>query len=121
MSSTNPFNPRWAEVWDVNFNPTVGAEIRKIRPAVVISSDDMGNLPIKLVAPITSWKNHFEHNTWHVRVEPNDTNGLTGDSAIDVMQIRGVDLSRFIRKRGRLDATFIEEIALVINTVMGNE
>ena len=95
--------------------------MQKIRPAVVISSDVFGNLPIKLVAPITGWQDHFEENIWRVRVEPNDTNGLTGDSAIDVMHIRGIDLIRFIRKRGRLDATFIEEIALVINTVIGNE
>ncbi|MDD1438227.1 type II toxin-antitoxin system PemK/MazF family toxin [Dolichospermum sp. ST_sed10] len=51
----NPDTPKRGEIWLVNFDPTVGAEIRKIRPAVVISSDAAGRLPIKLVAPITGW------------------------------------------------------------------
>src|SRR5680860_1453462 len=40
-------------------SPSVGAEIRKIRPAVVISSDAVGRLPIKIVAPVTEWTDHF--------------------------------------------------------------
>ena len=43
----------------VNFDPTVGSEIGKQRPAVVISSDAVGRLPIKLVAPITGWQEKF--------------------------------------------------------------
>ena len=51
--------PQRGEVWLVNFDPTLGAEIRKIRPSVVISSNNIGTLPIKLVAPITDWKNWY--------------------------------------------------------------
>jgi mRNA interferase MazF len=36
----------------VNLDPTIGAEIKKTRPAVVISSDAVGKLPIKLIVPI---------------------------------------------------------------------
>ena len=53
---TNPNIPRRGEIWLVNFDPTVGAEIKKIRPAIVISSDSVGKLPIKLIAPVTDWK-----------------------------------------------------------------
>ena len=55
----NPDTPKRGEIWLVNFDPTVGAEIRKIRPAVVISSNAADRLPIKLVAPITDWKPIF--------------------------------------------------------------
>ncbi|MEI6065034.1 MAG: type II toxin-antitoxin system PemK/MazF family toxin, partial [Pseudanabaena sp. ELA748] len=48
--------PNRGEIWLVNLEPTVGAEIRKTRPVVVISSDAIGKLPIKLIAPITDWK-----------------------------------------------------------------
>jgi mRNA interferase MazF len=54
MTSSN--SPQRGEIWLVNFDPTLGTEIRKIRPAVVISSNNIGVLPIKLVAPITDWK-----------------------------------------------------------------
>jgi mRNA interferase MazF len=53
MTSSNP--PQRGEVWLVNFDPTLGTEIQKIRPAVVISSNEVGTLPIKLVGPITDW------------------------------------------------------------------
>ncbi len=40
----------------VDFDPAVGAEIRKLRPAVVISVDAVGRLPLRLVVPVTDWK-----------------------------------------------------------------
>jgi mRNA interferase MazF len=88
---------------------------------VVISSDNMGHLPIRLVAPITGWKDRFEGNIWRVPIKPNATNGLTKGSVVDVMQIRGVDVERFISKQGRLNATLMEEIAAVIVAVIGYE
>jgi mRNA interferase MazF len=48
----------------VNFDPTLGTEIRKTRPAIVVSSDAVGRLPIKLVAPITDWKARYAPNVW---------------------------------------------------------
>ena len=121
LSNTNPPNPCRGEVWDVNFDPTIGSEIRKIRPAVVISSDGIGRLPIKLVSPITGWQTQFSRNAWHVRIEPNRTNGLTKVSAIDTLQIRGVDVQRFISKRGRLNATLMAEIIAVIAAIIEYE
>jgi mRNA interferase MazF len=56
---TSSFSPQRGEVWLVNFDPNLGTEIQKIRPAVVISSNDVGSLPIKLVAPITDWKDRY--------------------------------------------------------------
>jgi len=41
------------DIWKVNLDPTIGAEIKKTRPVVVVSSDAVGALPIKLVAPLT--------------------------------------------------------------------
>ncbi|MCA2669051.1 MAG: type II toxin-antitoxin system PemK/MazF family toxin, partial [Microcystis sp. M114S2] len=90
--SINPELPKRGEIWLVNFDPTVGAEIKKLRPAVVISSDSVGKLPIKLIAPITDWKTYFSANFWHVKIEPNSINGLNKASAIDTLQLRGVDL-----------------------------
>ncbi|GHT63373.1 hypothetical protein FACS1894110_01040 [Spirochaetia bacterium] len=40
------------EVWKVELDPTIGAEIKKTRPAVIINDDDMGALPLKLIVPI---------------------------------------------------------------------
>lgn len=116
MSSTSP--PRRGEVWLVNFDPTVGDEIRKNRPAVVLNSDSIGRLSIKLVAPFTEWKNHLYRNLWHVRVDPDSTNGLSKVSAVDVLQLRGVDLQRFTRKLGAVSDSTLEEIVLKVGAVI---
>lgn len=116
MSSTSP--PRRGEVWLVNFDPTVGDEIKKNRPAVVLNSDSIGRLSIKLVAPFTEWKYHFSRNLWHVRVDPDSTNGLSKVSAVDALQLRGVDLQRFIRKLGAVSDSTLEEIVLKVGAVI---
>ena len=102
MSSISSNTPKRGEIWLVDFNPTRGAEIQKQRPAIVVSSDAIGRLPIKLVAPITGWKPAFAGNLWHVRVIPDRLNGLDKESAVDVLQVRGVDTQRFIRYIGRV-------------------
>jgi mRNA interferase MazF len=116
--SINPELPKRGEIWLVNFDPTVGAEIKKLRPAVVISSDSVGKLPIKLIAPITDWKTYFSANFWHVKIEPNSINGLNKASAIDTLQLRGVDLQRFIHKLGSVSEITMLEIVAAIATVI---
>jgi mRNA interferase MazF len=117
-STTSPGMPKRGEIWLVNFDPTVGAKMKKVRPAVVISSDGVGKLPIKFIAPITDWKPNFSENFWHVKIEPDIANGLTKMSAIDTLQLRGVDLQRFIRKLGNLAEVTMSEIMVAIVTVI---
>ena len=119
MSSTSSSNnPRRGEVWQVSLDPTLGTEIRKTRPSVVISSDAVGRLPIKLVAPITEWNPRFAPNIWHVHLEPDATSGLTKASAVDVLQVRGVDTVRFVRKLGELSPEKLEEVVLALAAVI---
>jgi mRNA interferase MazF len=89
---TSSDTPQRGDVWMVNFDPTIGTEIRKIRPAVVISSNTIGVLPIKLVAPITDWKDWYAGNLWHIKLNHNTDRGLSKISSVDTLQLRGVDL-----------------------------
>lgn len=118
LSSISVTTPRRGEIWLVDFNPTRGAEIKKERPAVVLSSDAIGRLPIKLVAPITGWKSAFASSLWHVRVIPDKVNGLDKESSADVLQLRGVDTQRFIRYIGRVTPALMEEITAAIAAVI---
>ena len=106
------------DVWLVDLDPTVGAEIRKTRPVVVVNSDAVGSLPIRLVAPLTEWKDHLAGNLWHVRLIPDGANGLAKISAVDTLQLRGVDVRRFVQRLGHLSPAamrpIIEAIAIVI-------
>ena len=106
------------EIWLVNLDPTVGAEIRKTRPVVVVSSDAIGILPIRLVAPLTEWKDYFANNIWHVKLEPDAINKLNKVSAVDTLQLRGVDTQRFVRRLGKIPPKTMEAIVTAVAAII---
>jgi mRNA interferase MazF len=118
LSNSSPIAPRRGEIWLVSFDPTLGAEIKKTRPAVVVNSNAVGRLPIKLVAPITDWKDHYAHNIWHIRIDPTPANGLSKSSAVDTLQLRGMDTQRFVRRMGEIVPEKMEEIVLSIGAIV---
>ena len=111
-------NPSRGEVWNVDFDPTIGTEIQKTRPAVVVSIDSIGRLPIKIVAPITKWKTEFMGRIWLVRIKNNTTNGLTKESAVDTLQIKGIDMLRFRKRLGQLTAMQMDDITAAIAAII---
>ncbi|MBI2909549.1 MAG: type II toxin-antitoxin system PemK/MazF family toxin [Chloroflexi bacterium] len=113
-----PVQPRRGEVWKVDLSPTVGDEMAKIRPAVVVSSDAIGKLAVKTVVPLTTWKDRFASNLWMVRVEPDEANGLQNVSTADALQIRGVSLERFVERLGRVSSEVMDDIAAAIAIVI---
>jgi mRNA interferase MazF len=102
----------------VDLDPVRGSEIQKKRPCVVISSDAVGKLPVKLVAPITEWKDHYARNIWHIRIDPDQDNGLTKPSVVDALQIRTVAFERFESMIGYLLASTMETIIAAIAAVI---
>ena len=50
---------RKGEIWLVRLDPTVGDEIGKTRPVVVVSDDEVGILRLKVIVPITAWNDLF--------------------------------------------------------------
>jgi mRNA interferase MazF len=106
------------EVWLINLDPTIGAEIQKIRPGVIVSSDAIGVLPLRVIVPLTDWKDRYQQAAWMVQISPDAENGLTKTSAADTFQIRSVSTSRFVREIGKLSSialhAIIEAIALVV-------
>lgn len=90
------------EIWLINLDPTIGAEIRKTRPAVIVSRDAIGILPLKVIIPITEWRDQFNNAPWLVPVDPTRENGLTKKSAADTFQVRSVSDVRFVRKIGEV-------------------
>lgn len=65
------------EIWLINLDPSIGAEIRKTRPAVIISDDALGKLPLKIIVPVTDWKDHYQVAPWMVKIYPSVENGLS--------------------------------------------
>jgi mRNA interferase MazF len=113
--------PRRGEVWWVDLEPTKGDEIDKIRPAVVLSGDEFGSLAVKLVAPLTSMGPRKVGKVWLVPIRATAANGLERDSVADVLQLRGVSLSRFKRGSGRLSDEDLAEVTAGAALVIGLE
>ena len=101
--------PRRGEVYLVNLDPTVGAEIDKTRPAVVVQNDAANRRsPITIVAAITS---QFEEPLYPTEVLMRaPEGGLTVDSVVLLNQIRSVDSRRLVRRFGVLTAETMKEI-----------
>ena len=47
------------EIWLINLDPTLGAELKKIRPAIIVNNNILGRLPLKIIVPITDWKERY--------------------------------------------------------------
>lgn len=95
-------------VYLVNLDPTIGSEIKKTRPGVVISPDEM-NLHIRtlIIAPMTS-----NGRSYPTRV-PCRFQGKSGQIVLD--QIRTVDSSRLIKRLGRLEPHTCNEVLRVLS------
>jgi mRNA interferase MazF len=106
--------PRRGEIWLVDFDPAIGAEIQKVRPAVVISMDAIGRLPLRMVVPVTDWKRQYLNYPWIVELPASSSNGLAKDSGADAFQTKSVSQSRFVRRLGRLTAAQINDVASAI-------
>lgn len=107
--------PHRGEVWLVNFDPTLGAEIQKTRPALVIQND-VGNRvsPITIVSAITSTlKKPYPFQV----LIPAGHGGLDVDSVVTLNHVRPIDRSRLVRKLGKLSPPAMRDVnrALIIS------
>jgi len=99
---------RSGEVFLVNFEPTVGAEVKKSRPAVIVSNDiNNAHSPIISISPITA--NVTRIYSFEVEI-PAGTAGLRARSKVMVNQTRAVDKIRLIKKVGQLPTQVVQEI-----------
>ncbi|MDW7754522.1 MAG: type II toxin-antitoxin system PemK/MazF family toxin [Brevefilum sp.] len=107
------------EIWLINLDPTVGAEIKKSRPAVILNVDEVGVLPLRIIVPITTWKEHYSQAPWLVKIQPNKQNGLDKPSAADTFQIRSLSTERFIRAIGKVDGETLSAILDGVKVTIG--
>lgn len=83
------------DVYLINLDPTVGAEIRKTRPGLIVSPDEMNrHVQTVIVAPMTTLSRSYPTRV-SCRFQ-----GKSGQIVLD--QIRTVDKSRLVRRLGRL-------------------
>ena len=110
--------PRRGEVYLVNFDPTIGSEIKKTRPALILQND-IGNKhsPITIVAAISS---QFDEPLYPTEVLIKAAEGgLPKDSVVLLNQVRSIDKGRLIKRLGRLKLTTMEKVERAIQISFG--
>lgn len=111
--------PRRGEIWLVNFDPKVGAEMGARHPALVVSRNDVGVLPLRVIVPITTFQASFAGVPWMLELLPDKANGLRHKSVADCFQPRSFDLSRFVTRWGTLDESSVDQVARTVAQVIG--
>jgi mRNA interferase MazF len=98
------------DVWLIAFDPTVGSEIRKTRPAIVISPDEIHDvLRMVIVAPMTTGSRPASFRI------PVQFAGKAGLVVLD--QIRAIDRSRFRKKLGRVEPEVLAQTLSALRDV----
>jgi mRNA interferase MazF len=95
------------EVYLVNLDPTIGKEIQKIRPCLIISPDEMNDhIATVIIAPMTT-KGHDYPTRVKCQFEEKD-----GQIVLD--QIRTVDKSRLVKKLGKISAPTQKDVLTIL-------
>ena len=110
---------RRGEIWEVDFRPAVGAEIQKVRPAVVLNQADVGRLSLFIVVPVTEWKPVFATFSWFVALRPTPANGLSKDSGADAFQVKSVSELRLLRRLGAASDADVSRIVDAVAVCIG--
>ena len=110
-------SPKRGEVYLVNLDPTIGSEIKKTRPGLIIQND-VGNQysPITIIAPITSG----DSAVYPIEVEvKSPEGGLDNNSLLLMNQVRDVDQRRLVKKLGQLKDNTMKKVDQAIMISMG--
>jgi mRNA interferase MazF len=105
----------------VNLDPTIGNEIKKRRPVVVLNGGHDRHLKLAIVVPVTAWSSYWEQNPFFVSLESDTKSGLRKKSVVDCFQIRAVSHNRFAEKIGSISDHEIDRIKKAIALILDIE
>ncbi len=106
------------DIYLVNFDPTLGSEVQKTRPALILQNDTANQYsPITIVAALTS---KFDDNIYPTEVFIKSPEGGLGiDSVILLNQIRSIDKQRLVKRIGKLDSVTMIQVDYAIQISLG--
>jgi mRNA interferase MazF len=100
-------SPRQGEVWRVALDPTQGSEIRKTRPCLVVSPDEMNqHIATVIIVPLTTTARAYPTRV-NLRFQ-----GKAGFAALD--QIRTVDRARLVSRLGEVSSAAADQVGSVL-------
>jgi mRNA interferase MazF len=107
-------------VW-VNLDPTLGDEIKKKRPVVVLNNGHDKHLRLAIVVPVTNWTELWDDNPFFVSLNPSPKNGLKKKSTVDCFQIRAVSHKRILDRLGAVSPSELTQIKKALALILDLE
>jgi mRNA interferase MazF len=111
-------NYRLGSIWLVNFDPSIGTEIRKTRPAMIISGTVFNQRRKVTVLPITSSYPDARLLPVVVPIEPDTNNGLTTDSFIVCIDPMTFDKQRLVKQLGKLNLETVRQVQSILRAYL---
>lgn len=106
------------DIYWVNLDPSIGDEIRKKRPVVILNAGHAKHLRLAIVVPVTGWKPQWENHPFFVSLDPTVANGLAKKSAVDCFQLRAVSHDRFLERIGSAAEKELNEVKSAIALIL---
>jgi mRNA interferase MazF len=106
------------EIYWVNLDPTIGDEIKKRQPVIILNGGHDKHLKLAIVVPVTAWSPYWDENPFFVTLEPDSKNGLSKKSSADCFQIRAISHNRFVKQVGNISNDEINLIRKSISLIL---
>ena len=106
------------EVWRMSMAGSPRDEGAMTRTVVIVSSDALGALPLKVIVPLTHWKDEYVTAPWMVRVPPVLHSGLETPMSADALQVRSVSTARLINRLGELPESYLTQIVKAVSLTL---
>ncbi len=107
-------SPRRGEIWDVNWSPGRGAEQQGTRPALIIQNDRGNASPTYPLTIVASMSRTERELPLHVRISPNEENGLSDYTDVKCEQIMTIEKSRLLRRRGSISLEELNRVDVAL-------
>ena len=102
------------EVWQLAVDSAAGEGAAEQRLVLILSSDALAVLPLRVVVPLVEWRETFAATPWMVRVPPVLNSGLTQVMAADALQVRSVSTARLSGRLGSLPERITGSVAQAV-------
>ena len=108
------------EVWTFSSGKGNKEGLSQTHPVLLLSSDALAVLPLRVIVPLVPWKDQFTSAPWMVRVPPVLNSGLELVMAADALQLRSVSASRLKTKLGSLPDRLVNEVAEAVSLILSD-
>ena len=106
------------EIWELSLAKAKRASAAQLRRVILISSDSLGVLPLRVVVPLVPWHESFAGVPWIVRIPPTLHSGLSVAVAADALQVRSVMIPHLIRRVGELPRPLVDAVEAAVNRIL---